>query len=99
MSDEFRFICNICSQSNVRPTRSLAREEESCSSCKSSVRSRSLIHALSVELFGESLVLNDFPELKSLRGLGISDKTDYAERLEHKFDYRNTYYDRPPQLA
>lgn len=76
----------------------LAREEESCTFCCSSVRSRGLINALSLELFQESLVLPEFPKLKSLRGLGISDKAEYAEQLEHKFDYRNTFYDRPPLL-
>ena len=79
------------------PTLSPAKKE-SCAFCGSSVRSRSLINALSVELFQESLLLPEFPKLKSLRGLGISDKAEYAEQLEHKFDYRNTFYDRPPLL-
>lgn len=98
MSGEFRFTCNMCARSNVRPSKCLDREEESCTFCKSSVRSRSLIHALSLELFQTSLTLPDFPKLKSVRGLGISDKAEYAERLENKFDYRNTFYDGPPRL-
>jgi len=62
------------------------------------VRTRGLIHALSLELFGCSLPLPDFPRVRSLRGLGASDPGDYAEALAAKFDYRNTFYDKAPRL-
>ena len=45
-----------------------------------------------MELFGRSLILADFPRLKSVRALGMSDKHCYSTLLEEKFDYRNTYY-------
>ena len=44
------------------------------------------------------MTLPEFPMLKSLRGLGISDKPEYSQKLENKFDYRNTFHDRPPQF-
>jgi SAM-dependent methyltransferase len=62
------------------------------------VRFRSVVRALSVELFGESLALPDFPARRDLRGLGMSDWDGYAERLARVFDYTNTYYHREPRL-
>ena len=61
-------------------------------------RVRALIHLLSMELFGRSLVLKRFPQLKAIRGLGMSDKEGYAELLAEKFDYTNTFYDREPRV-
>jgi SAM-dependent methyltransferase len=89
------FICNLCgSHNNIAE---FATEPASCS-CGSNVRTRALIHLLSMELFGRSLMLADFPRLKSIRALGMSDKPCYASILQEKFDYRNTFYDRQPQL-
>jgi len=59
---------------------------------------RALIHLLSLELFGQSLILADFPKLKAIRGLGMSDQQCYARILAEKFDYTNTYYDREPRF-
>ena len=92
------FICNICGKKSGWTGEKLDRERSSCLVCGSNVRTRGLIHALSLELFGVSLPLPHFPRVKSLRGLGISDPGDYAEALRLKFDYRNTFYDRPPRL-
>lgn len=36
--------------------------------------------------------------MKSLRGLGTSDSSQYAGRLAEVFDYRNTFYDREPRF-
>jgi SAM-dependent methyltransferase len=74
-----------------------ATEPASCA-CGSNVRLRALIHLLSMELFGSSLTLADFPTLKSIRGLGLSDQPGYARILEEKFNYTNTYYDREPRF-
>jgi SAM-dependent methyltransferase len=92
------FTCNICGGKNSWTGEKLERERPSCPSCGSSVRTRALIHALSIGLFGLSLPLPDFPRVKSLRGLGASDPDQYSETLAAKFDYRNTFYDRPPRL-
>ena len=92
------FTCNVCSARNPLTSRPFQREEPSCSGCGSSVRVRGLLHALSTELLGTSLALQDFPRVRSISGLGLSDASFYAERLREKLDYRNTFYDRQPRL-
>ena len=89
------FTCNICGAYNQ--LEKLATEPASCN-CGSNVRLRALIHMLSLELFGQSLVLREFPKLKAIRGLGMTDKEGYAEILADKFDYTNTHYDREPRF-
>ena len=86
------FNCNLCNQANSLSIEDFDRERPSCRRCSSNVRMRSLIHALSVELFGVSLPLSVFPTVKSIRGLGLSDVPSYAELLTQKFDYHNTSY-------
>jgi hypothetical protein len=91
------FICNVCGAHNQIPEPEFATEPASCA-CGSNVRTRALIHLLSLELFGRSLILSDFPRLKSIRALGMSDKPCYASILQEKFDYQNTFYDREPRV-
>jgi SAM-dependent methyltransferase len=74
-----------------------ASEPASCA-CGSNVRVRALVHLLSMELFGRGLAVAGFPTLKSIRGMGMTDKAGYASLLAGKFDYTNTYYDRPPRF-
>ena len=88
------FVCNVCGSRNA--IAEFSTEPASCA-CGSNVRTRALIHMLSLELFGRSLVLTDFPRLKSIRGLGLSDKPHYASILRDRFDYQNTFYDREPR--
>jgi SAM-dependent methyltransferase len=92
------FVCNICAKENLYSGEPFERETPSCSSCGSTLRTRALIGALSMELFGIQLTLPDFPRVKSWRGLGTSDSTRYAVRLAEVFDYRNTFYDREPRF-
>ncbi len=92
------FICNVCGAKNALPAQPFEREAPSCSACGSSVRVRALLRALSEELLGASLALPDFPRVRSLCGLGVSDAAFYSERLREKLDYRNTFYDREPRL-
>ena len=89
------FVCNICGRFNQ--VEQFATEPATCA-CGSNVRIRALIHLLSMELFDRSLTLADFPKLKSIRGLGMSDKEGYAAILAEKFDYTNTFYEREPRL-
>ena len=89
------FVCNICGRHNQ--VERLDSEPASCA-CGSNSRIRGLIHLLSMELFGESLVLAEFPVLRSIRGLGMSDHEGYAALLAQKCDYTNTYYDREPRF-
>lgn len=89
------FSCNLCGAWNE--VEQFATEPATCP-CGSNVRLRALIHLLSVELFGRSIPLPEFPRLKSVRGLGMSDKECCAALLADKFDYTNTYYDREPRF-
>lgn len=93
-----RFTCNICNQPQECSEELFARETESCSSCGSTVRFRALVHLLSVELLGLDLTLAEFPKLKTIRGLGLSDWEGYAELLAEKFDYTNTFRSADPQF-
>jgi SAM-dependent methyltransferase len=98
------FTCNVCGVVGQAgcplgpPANPPPRETPSCTHCGSTVRMRGLIRALSMEVFGLSLALPDFPRVKSLRGLGIGDARQYADRLTARFDYRNTFYTREPRL-
>ena len=89
------FVCNICGAHNEVAV--FQTEPASCA-CGSNVRLRALIHLLSMELFGQSVVLQDFPPLKAIRGLGVCDHPGYARILAAKFDYTNTCYDREPRF-
>jgi SAM-dependent methyltransferase len=89
------FTCNVCGARNQAAE--FATEPASCV-CGSNVRVRALLHLLSMELFGRSLTAIDFPKLKSIRGLGMTDKPGYAAILAEKFDYTNTFYDRTPRF-
>jgi len=44
------------------------------------------------------LALPDFPVLKGVRGMGMSDPPELAQRLAEKFDYINTFYHQEPRL-
>jgi len=70
----------------------MAREVPSCEACGSTVRLRALIALLSREIFGIAMALPDFPVMKSIRGIGMSDPSALATRLAEKFDYTNTFY-------
>lgn len=89
------FKCNVCGTRNV--VEKFATQPASCA-CGSNVRVRALIHLLSMELFGQSLPLVEFPKLRALRALGMTDKECYSGRLEEKFTYTNTHYDREPKF-
>jgi SAM-dependent methyltransferase len=97
---EFRtpFTCNICGRRGRSPEKGRDPEIPTCPGCGSNVRTRSLLLALSRELFGAGLILPAFPRIKSVRGIGIGDSAVYAQRLEQKFDYHNTFFHRQPRL-
>ncbi len=92
------FLCNICGFENQGPVESFDREVANCSRCGSSVRWRSVVYMLSQELFGAALTVEEFPVLKGIRGLGISDAPEYAQLLGQKFDYKNTFYTMEPKF-
>lgn len=93
-----QFRCNICGQIGVVKVTDLDREVPSCLTCGSNLRFRSLIRALSVELFGKSLTLPDFPVSRKVKGIGMTDWEGYAVGLAEKFDYQNTFQSQQPKL-
>jgi SAM-dependent methyltransferase len=62
------------------------------------VRWRAVIRTLSIELFGVTLSLPDFPCRPDILGLGLSDVDIYAVPLAAKLGYTNTFYHREPRL-
>lgn len=94
------FVCNVCGHLNrdIPLEHIQSREYQSCGYCRSSLRMRSVMHALSLELFGRAMTLPEFPEDKSIAGLGMSDWEGYADRLKSKLGYVNTFYHTEPRL-
>jgi hypothetical protein len=94
------FTCNVCGKTNtgVDLNRVSNRECPSCNHCGSSLRMRSVVHALSLEILGKAMVLPDFPNDIGIAGLGMSDWDGYALRLANKLSYTNTYYHTDPRL-
>jgi SAM-dependent methyltransferase len=92
------FTCNICGAACSRPEAGLDRETPSCPSCGSPGRLRALVALLSQELFGLQLSLPDFPVLKSIRAIGMTDPRGLASLLAEKFDYTNTFYHQAPRF-
>lgn len=90
------YRCNICGQACENHLNDLEREKPSCT-CGSTVRSRSIIHLLSMELFGRSIALPDFPVRPDLRGWGMSD-AGYTGLLSQKIGYINTFYHKEPRF-
>ncbi len=77
-ADSGSFTCNVCGAECQRPAGGLGRETENCAGCGSTVRLRALIALLSHEIFGELLTLPEFPTLKGIRAIGMSDSPDLA---------------------
>lgn len=92
------FTCNVCSARIPAPPAGFDRETPSCTGCGSTVRLRGLVYLLSMEIFGVPLTLDEFPTLRGIRMLGMSDPPALAERLAAKFDYTNTYYHQAPRF-
>lgn len=95
--EQVRFRCNICGRRCVAAASDLTRENLTCS-CGSSVRLRALIHVLSLELFGKSLALPDFPRRQDIIGIDMSGAATYAVGLERKLGYTNTFLHKSPRL-
>lgn len=91
------FRCNICGRKSKVPTKRLGREQVTCR-CGSTVRFRSIVHVLSVELLGKSVAIQDMPDHRDLIGLDMSGAATYALPLEKRFGYINTFLHKPPIL-
>ncbi len=91
------FTCNVCGAQCEQPDHQpLERENKDCPECGSSVRVRALVALISTEIFGTLLALPEFPVLKGIRAMGMSDTPEVAARLAEKFDYTNTFYHQAP---
>ena len=97
-SDSGKFLCNICGTECDRPAEGIEREGAPCPVCQSSARVRAVISLLSEELLGVSLPVSEFPVLKGIRGIGMSDSSKLAARLAEKLDYTNTFYHQAPKF-
>jgi len=93
-----KFLCNICGTECDRSREGISREGASCPVCNSPTRVRAVIALLSEELLGIPMALSEFPVLKGIRGIGMSDSPELAERLAQKLDYTNTFYHQAPRL-
>lgn len=95
----YEFRCNICGNCTSSPLLAVKnREIPSCFSCGSNKRFRSIVAALSTEIYGEIIPLKNFVRSKEIRGVGFSDADVYARGLSSVFSYENTYYHREPRL-
>lgn len=92
------YKCNICGANCMTQVPNFGRETPSCHNCGSTVRMRSIVHCLSVSLFGDSLAIEDFPVRKDIVGIGMSDWEPYGSRLAEKLSYTNTYYHKQPKF-
>jgi SAM-dependent methyltransferase len=98
-SQEVIFECNICNTINETTLDQLDRETSSCSKCRSSVRYRAVIRALTKELFGRNVNIPEIrPKHFEIRGCGLSCWDGYASRLKRHVDFRNTFFHRAPRL-
>jgi SAM-dependent methyltransferase len=92
------FRCNVCGGSCAAPMTALEREKPSCRRCGSTVRTRTIVHLLTTELFGRSIAIPDLPLRRDLVGIGLSDTPGYARRLSEKLGYTNTYIHMEPRF-
>jgi SAM-dependent methyltransferase len=90
------YRCNICGRICHSYINDIGREKPSCA-CGSTVRSRAIVHLLSILLFGESIALPDFPKRPDITGWGMSD-AGYSEKLQNKLNYLNTFYHQEPKF-
>jgi SAM-dependent methyltransferase len=94
-----RFRCNVCNTLNSDwPITALERDIPSCRGCGSAVRMRTVVHLLSLALYGRSIPLPDWPVRLEIKGAGLSDWSTYARWLEIKTSYVNTFFHRDPRL-
>ena len=92
------FVCNICDTACLVGREQLTREAPTCAGCGSSVRTRAIVHLLSLGLFGRSLALRDFPHDRIVHGVGLSDWDGYAQPLAGRLHYSNTFFHQAPRL-
>jgi SAM-dependent methyltransferase len=96
--DAVSFRCNVCGAACRVAPAALSRETRSCGACGSTVRTRTIVHLLTTELFGRSMTLPEVPRRRDLVGIGLSDSPGYAIPLARRLGYTNTYFHTDPRL-
>jgi SAM-dependent methyltransferase len=93
------FRCNICGAHGCSPDALLRqRETPTCRVCGSTQRFRALMAALQSRLPVDVAPLRLQQPRKELAGLGMSDARLYADWLDAKFAYTNTFFHTAPFL-
>ena len=92
------YTCNVCGARCRSAQEELGRETASCGTCRSTVRMREVAYLASVALFGTGLPIPELPVRPELRGIGLSDWWQYADRLAHHITYTNSWYHQEPCL-
>jgi SAM-dependent methyltransferase len=94
-----QYRCNICGRPNAVDLAALERETRTCLGCGSTLRHRSVVAALSRQLFaGRSLPLDDWEGVADLKVTGVSDAELIARALGQKVSYTNTFLHQSPFL-
>lgn len=93
------YRCNICGNKNRLEKHLFHRELANCHKCGANARFRGIIYIVG-QILGEELhtPLSNWKVRKHISGIGMSDWPGYANLLQKKFNYQNTFYDRKPQL-
>jgi SAM-dependent methyltransferase len=95
---QLSFICDICGHAAEAPLEQVAQRETITCRCGSTLRFRAVTAALQERLFGKVQPLAQLPQHKEIKGLGMSETGVYCHLLNQKFEYVNTFLDRPPML-
>jgi SAM-dependent methyltransferase len=93
------YRCNICGSNNWLEKQLFHRELAICHKCGANARFRGIISIVG-QILGEELhtPLSNWKVRKHISGIGMSDWPGYANLLQKKLNYQNTFYDRKPQL-
>jgi len=98
MTSSKDFFCSVCGQLNERPDGDAHRELVPCAACGSNMRFRAIACAVTRAVIGRVGVLKELQADRKLRVVGISDSMAYAQVMERKFDYTNTFLHTEPHL-
>jgi GT2 family glycosyltransferase len=88
---EIVWDCNLCSRRWSTPLAELSGEARTCPSCGSTVRLRAIARLLSVELFGESLAMANFPMRRDLYGLGLDESAALGGPLAERLSFTSLH--------
>lgn len=95
--DYEQFICNLCGKVSI-VVPDFHREGGECQNCRSIIRFRALMFALSHHLYDKPIPLCDFLPDRNIKAMGLSDAPHYADKLAALFDYTNFFYHTEPYL-